>query len=426
MSADVDVCIIGGGLAGICAALAAKEAGASVLVLESTDRAGGKAKTLDGMERGPQSFNGRYEDMWRLLDALKLSDEAYELGSAARTRYLARGGKLHALEPSPLTLFTTGALTAQEKLALVRDAAGRRPVKPAASIHDFFAERFGRSFADGPVSAMMNGIWTGDPHRLAMDGCFPGVMERCVQKKSVLRGMMSGPKTGRRGFFRLKGGMGRIGEAAAKLLPIELSAPVREVQRDGSGFWVNAGRQIHARSLVVATEATAAAKLLWPIAPKLGAALGQLEYAPISVVHWESDDARFGPGFGYLACPSERLFALGTMFHGRRFSTFVRGAGEDDAVLAEGVTRDVRALTGGSVGKVLRIDRWTHAVFQPTVDALQVRSSIQPLAADAGVQLAGSWLGAGAMKDALASGFDAGKKAHEASQRIQAWSRSLS
>lgn len=426
MSADVDVCIIGGGLAGIAAALAAREAGASVLVLEASDRAGGKAKTDGGMERGPQSFNGRYEVFWRVLDALKLTGEAYELGAASHTRYLARGGALHALKPSPLTLLRTGAITPKEKLRLLKDATVGGAVAPAASIHDFFAQRFGSSFAEGPVAAMISGIYTGDPRTLSLEGCFPGLYERAVAKKSVLRGMLSAPKTGRRGFFRLKGGMGRIGEEAAKLLPIELSSPVRELHRDGSGFWVHARRQVHARAVVVATEAPAAAKLLWRVSPKLGAALGELRYAPITIVHWESNDARFGEGFGYLACPSERLFALGTMFHGTRFSSFVRGHEADDAVLTEGVASDVRKLTGGTVGRVLRIDRWSHAVFQPTVEVLPVRATLSGLSEEAGVVLAGSYLGASAMKDALASGFAAGTRAHEASQRMQAWSRSLS
>jgi protoporphyrinogen oxidase len=273
---------------------------------------------------------------------------------------------------------------------------------------------------------MMNGIWTGDPKLLAVEGCFPGLVDAAVRKKSVIKGLMGGPKPARRGIWRLKGGLGAIGAAAQRVLPVELGAPVRELTRDASGFWVNANRSLHARSIVVATEAHVAAKLLWPVAPKLGAALGRLQYAPVSIVHWEGDDARFGPGFGYLACPSEGLFALGTMFHGNRFSTFVRGATADDAALAEGVAGDVKKLTGGSVGRVLRIDRWTHAVFQPTVEVLPTRASLEALAQEVGVLLAGSYLGASAMKDALASGFAAGKRAHEASQRNPEWSRSLS
>lgn len=427
MAADVDVCVIGAGLAGIAAALGAKQAGADVVVLEAGATAGGKAQTLDGLERGPHSFNGRYQVFWQLLDALKLTGEATPLPATASTRYLARGGRLHALKPSPLTLLSTKALTFTEKLALAREAATRRPVQAGASVHDFFASRFTQSFAEGPVAAMISGIFAGDPRALAIDACFPDLVERATHERSVIKAMMKAPKTGRRGLFTLHGGLGRIGEAAQRLLPLELSSPVRELARDANGFRIHARRALHARAVVVATEAPAAAKLLWPVSPKLGAALGQLQYVPLSVVHWEGAAARFGEGFGYLACPSERLFGLGTMFGpGHRFSTFVRGADEGDARLIEGIASDVAKLTGGAFGRLLRVDRWPHAVFQPTLEVLPARALLEGLADEAGVVLAGSYLGASAMKDALASGFAAGKRAWEASQRTPAWSRSLS
>ncbi|MBL8950441.1 MAG: FAD-dependent oxidoreductase [Myxococcaceae bacterium] len=427
MSSDVDVCVVGGGLAGIAAGLAARAEGASVVVLEGSSHAGGKARTSDGLEHGPQSFNGRYDVFWQLLEQLGLTATAERVGPASSTRWLARFGRLHALKPSPLTLFGTRALTAREKLSLVRDATLGGPVAPAATLHDFFAQRFGASFAEGPLAAMVNGIFAGDPRELGVDGCFPGLAQRAVEKQSVVKALLAaGAPSARKGIYRLAGGMGAIGAAARQKLEIELEAPVRELTRDDSGFWVRGGRDLHARAVVVATEAHVAAKLLWPLSPKLGAALGQLTYAPITVVHWEGDDARFGGGFGYLACPSERLFALGTMFHGNRFSTFVSGAVADDATLAAGIAADVRRLTGGSVGRVLRIDRWPNAVFQPTVAALPVRDGLAALAGEAGVLLAGSYLGASAMKDALASGFAAGQQAWELSQRKPQWSRSLS
>ncbi|MBK7861125.1 MAG: FAD-dependent oxidoreductase [Archangiaceae bacterium] len=429
--ADVDVCVIGSGLAGISAGLAAKAAGAEVVVLEASTAAGGKAQTVDGMERGPGSFNGRYEVFWRLLELLKLEGEAVELPASSATRYLARFGRLHALKPSPLTLLTTGALTFREKLALLADVVLRRPVAAAASLHDFFAQRFGASFASGPLAAMLSGIFTGDPHTLAVDGCFPGLSERATQERSVIRALMKGLRAttpgARRGFFTLKGGLGRIGAAAREHLRIELSCPVRELSRDANGFWVQGPRPLHARSVVVATEASAAAKLLWPLSPRLGAALGQLKYAPVTVTHWQGEQSGFGDGFGYLACPTENLFAMGTMFHeGHRYRTFVRGAEADDAQLEAGIAGDVQRLTGGRFGKLVRVDRWAQAVFQPTVEALPVRDSLPGLSEEAGVVLAGSYLGASAMKDALASGFAAGQKAAQVSQRTPAWSRSLS
>lgn len=426
MPADVDVAVIGGGLAGIAAALAARKAGADVVVLEADTNAGGKAQTLDALERGPHSFNGRHTVFWELLDALQLSHAAVPLPATSKYRYLARGGALHALAPSPLTMLGTGALTFREKLSLLFDALFRRALAPAATVHDFFSQRLGTSFAEGPAAAMISGIFAGDPRQLSMAACFPELLSSAKQERSFVRGMLALPKTGRRGLFTLEGGLGRIGQAAREQLHFETSSPVREVLRDSSGFWVHSRQNWHARAVVVATEAPAAAKLMWPVSPKLGAALGQLKYVPLSVVHWQGDLTKLPAGFGYLACPSEGLFALGTIFEGATFSTFVRGVDASDEALAAGIAGDVAKLTGGAFGTVLRVDRWPHAVFQPTVDVLSVRDSLAPLATEAGVSLAGSYLGSSAMKDALASGFIAGQAAAEASQRVQAWSRSLS
>jgi predicted NAD/FAD-binding protein len=232
--------------------------------------------------------------------------------------------------------------------------------------------------------------------------------------------------TGKRGFYTLKGGLGRIGEAAAQALDLQLSSPVREVRREGEGFRVQGVTEWRARALVVATEAHSAAKLLWPIAPDLGAALGTLEYVPISVVHWTSEHAQLPKGFGYLAVPSEGLFALGTLFREAHFSTFVRGAEHSDAQHVDGIAADLLRLTGGRIDKVMRIERHPHAVFQPTVTALPTRDALVGMSDAAGVTLAGSYLGSAAMKDALASGFAAGLKAAQLSQRKTAWSRSLS
>ena len=78
----------------------------------------------------------------------------------------------------------------------------------------------------------------------------------------------------------------------------------------------------------------------------------------------------------------------------------------------------MRRLTGGTVEEILRVDRHPHAVYQPKVPRLAFD--------DEGMVLAGSYLGAAAMKDAIASGFTAGRRAVELAQRTPAWSRSHS
>jgi oxygen-dependent protoporphyrinogen oxidase len=420
---EVDVAIVGGGLAGIASAVAAKKAGVDAVVFEADAVAGGKARTTDGLERGPQSFAGRHAVFWELFEALGITDDAMPLPATSKVRYIARGGKLRKVGP------WSGAIRFSEMMGIVGDALGSRRVGPEVlSVHDFFASRFGASFASGPGGAMVTGIYAGDPKKLSARGCFPDFVAAADTKGSLVRGMFSATKskTGKRGFFTLKGGLGRMGEAASKVLQLKLSTPVRELRRDAEGFRLQAGNEEwHARSLVVATEARVAAKLLWPVAPELGAALGKLEYVPISVVHWTSTDAKLPTGFGYLAVPSEGLFALGTIFREQHYSTFVRGAEATDEQLLAGINSDLGKLTGGRVEKILRIERHPWAVFQPNVDVMAVRETLGPLADSARIVLAGSYLSSAAMKDALISGFAAGEKAAQWSQHQSATTRSV-
>ncbi len=278
---------------------------------------------------------------------------------------------------------------------------------------------------------MISGIFAGDVRKLSIEACFPDLIAAATARRSFVRGLMaSAPKgDGPRGLFTLKGGLGRIGLAAQdQRCRFSCRLPFAKSSRNRARASLCTQPRRHARASRRGDRRhTVAAKLLWPLSPELGAAPSvPLEYLPLSVVHWESKGARMPEGFGYLACPSENLFAMGTMFRGSHFSSFVRGVEADEPTLLAGLSRDVDTLTGGSVGRILRVDRYAHAVFQPTLAIGETRAKLGPLSDAAGITLAGSYLGASAMKDALASGLLAGRRAHESLQRMPAWSRSLS
>lgn len=437
------VAVIGGGLAGIAAGLALRANGIPYVVLEAEPTLGGKARTvsLDGalLERGPVSFNGRHDVIWRLLEALGLEGEAVEVGTAQSApgrahrpsaRFLVRHGTLQGLSPHPLSLLTTGALSWPERWRLLTERWNPLPVGVDESVHTFFARRFGESFAAGPLAAFVTGVFAGDPQRLSVEACFPELVERTRQHGSFVKAMLAAPKPRRRGVFTLRGGMGQIAHRASALLDARTGAAVTALERIASGWRVTAGQYVvEVEQLVMATEAPVAAKLLWPSLPELGHELGQVEYAPLTLLHWREHFAggsRLPAGFGYLAPPSAQKFALGTLFmsdlHGeasdqRRFSTFIGGAltperaALSDAELLEGLNRDLAALTGGAAGDVLHVERWRHAVYQPNLGHHERREVLGRRVLKQPLLLAGSYLGAAAMKDAIDSGFAAGETA---------------
>ncbi len=72
MAEQVDVVVVGAGLAGLCAALRLSAAGLEVVVLESSDEVGGRVRTdeVDGLllDRGFQLYNPSYPEGRRVLD----------------------------------------------------------------------------------------------------------------------------------------------------------------------------------------------------------------------------------------------------------------------------------------------------------------------------------------------------------------------
>ncbi len=438
MADSVDVLVVGGGLAGITAALELQRLGRRVLVVERGAQLGGKAgSTLTAMgsfPTGPTSFNGRYPAFWRLLDLLGLTEEATRLRPASSARYIVRDGKLNGLRPHPLSVLGTGALSLGDKWALAKEFLSPSPARVEVSdesLEALLVRRFGQKTVDHFLSAVMTGIFAGDLRTLSAQACMPALVNAEKEYGSVLKGAFRAMKTSesgaRPGLYTFAQGFGVIGDRAAQRLTCSLQTEIEAISIDARGVTALGRRageavEFHAASLLVATEADVAARLLLRAAPAVSSVLSEFRYAPVTLVQWAekvSGDSKLPLGFGYLTAPVEGLFALGTLFVGdlleespRRFSAFVGGAlnparaGLSDAELVAGTQGDLTKLTGGVVGQVMQVVRWPRAVFQPAVGhATQISRLRSSLPAQ--LVLAGSYFGGAAMKDALISGFDA-------------------
>ena len=436
MAEHADVVVIGGGLAGLAAALELKAAGRDVVVLEAGASLGGKAqsrKAAGGLfPTGPSSFSGKAVELWRLLDLLGLSNEAVKLDPRTQARFLVRGGRLQGIRPNPVSLFTTGAFTWAERWAIVKELFARDASKAPAgdeSMKDFLTRRFGESLTTHVFAGLFNGIYAGDLARLSARTCLTSLVESERATGSALRGLFKkkGPPSpaARRGFFTLAGGFGRIGEAAGQQLAARLETSVTALDFRGGGVAAAAkqgGRELvlDARQVVLATEADVAARILGGALPEASKLLARFPYSPVSLVQWVErtpGESKLPLGFGYLSPPVEQTFALGTLFTGdlvgatpRAFTTFVGGAltperaALGDAELVAGVMEDLKRLTGGAFGELAQIIRWPGAVFQAPVGHAELLAALETSVGDRPVALAGSYLGAAAMRDAAAAG----------------------
>ncbi len=255
---EVDVVIVGGGLAGLAAARRLDRAGVEWLLVEAADRIGGRVATdvVDGwrLDRGFQVLNTAYPRVSALADLDSLDLRYFTPGVLVR-----RGGELHRLE-NPLRdpmaaaqTLTCGVGTLGDRLKFAA-LATRCATMPAARL------------LDAPETTTQGMLRkAGLSHRMIEEVLRPflsGVFgDRSLETSSHVFSMVL------RSFAR-----GRIGVPAAGMaaLPAAIAGPLPYPQlligartlSIGPGLVVTDGGEIHSRAVVVATDPISAATLL--------------------------------------------------------------------------------------------------------------------------------------------------------------------
>ena len=255
---EVDVVIVGGGLAGLAAARRLDRAGVDWLLVEASDRIGGRVATdvVDGwrLDRGFQVLNTAYPRVPALVDIDALDMRYFTPGVLVR-----RGGELHRLE-NPLRdpmaapqALTSGVGTLSDRLKFAAYATRCATYPPA------------RLLAAPETTAQEALRKAGLSYRIIEEVLRPflsGVFgDRSLDTSSHVLAMVM------RSFAR-----GRIGVPAAGMaaLPAAIAGPLPYPQilvnartlSIGPGVVVTDGGEIRCRATVVATDPVTASALL--------------------------------------------------------------------------------------------------------------------------------------------------------------------
>jgi phytoene dehydrogenase-like protein len=260
---EVDVVIVGGGLAGLAAARSLDRAGVDWLLVEAADRLGGRVATdvVDGwrLDRGFQVLNTACPRVPALVDIDALDMRYFTSGVLVR-----RAGVLHRLENplrGPLTApqtLNSGVGTLGDRLKFAALATKCATVAPAKLL----------SAPETTVEQMLRRA--GLSHRIIEEVLRPflsGVFgDRSLDTSSHVLAMVL------RSFAR-----GRIGVPAAGMaaLPAAVAGPLPFPQllvgartlSIGPGMVVTEGGEIRCRSVIVATDPVTAAQLI-PALPR--------------------------------------------------------------------------------------------------------------------------------------------------------------
>ncbi len=278
---QVDVVVVGAGLAGLAAATRLSAAGRSVLVLEASDGIGGRVRTdeVDGfhLDRGFQVLLTAYPELHRQLDVEALHLRSFDPGALVWCdRELHRVGdplrQLSSLLPSALA--PVGTLADKARLAALllrlRRADPRDLLRgdDLSTLDALRADGFSERMIERFFRPLVGGIQL-DPDLTASRRMFDVVLH------SLAVGSSAVPAAG----------MGAIPAQLASALPagsVRCSTPVASVA-PGAVRTVD-GETVAAARVVVATEGPAAAELL---------GLPAVASRPVACVWFAADRAPF-------------------------------------------------------------------------------------------------------------------------------------
>ena len=233
---DVDVAVVGGGLAGLASAVYLARAGRSVVVLERSSQLGGRAIT---QQQSGFSFNLGPHALYRggagakVLGELGIETSGGEPPAEGRALYR---GALERLPAGPWSLLTTGLLGLPAKIEYGRLFAGFAKIDPAplynVSLEQWLAANVRRPL----VSELMQAIvrltsYANDPQRISAGFAI-------AQAQLALKGV----EYLDHGWQTLVDGLRRAAEAAgarvvtgARVAMIERDEAIRRVRlEDGS------------------------------------------------------------------------------------------------------------------------------------------------------------------------------------------------
>jgi protoporphyrinogen/coproporphyrinogen III oxidase len=323
------VAIIGGGIAGLAAAYALRDAGVAVTVLEGSPRLGGKlaVSPVAGIEvdAGAEALLARRPEGIGLLAELGLDGERRDPGTTSAgiwTRGQVRplpGRQFMGVPADPGDLAGTGLLSPEGVDRAAADAS--LPAGPGddadASVTERVGARMGPEVVDRLVEPLLGGVYAGRCEDLSFQATLAPLAAAAPRFPSLGQAVASLlPAPAQPGtpppppvFTTLAGGLGTLPPllAAASGAEVRTRATVRELARTAGGWRLTIGsahapERLDADAVILALPARPASRLLAGASPAAAAALAEISYASMAVVTLAYPDAAFpdppsGSGF---------------------------------------------------------------------------------------------------------------------------------
>ena len=326
--------VVGAGVAGLAAAteLRSRRPDLRVTVLDGADRVGGKLQTGEvagvtvdlGAEamlnRRPEAtaFAAQVGMAGQIVHPATTSAQLWTRDRLVRLPRTLMGVPGDAVDLEPV-LSRAGRMRAALEPRLPPTELGDADI----SIGNLVEERLGREVVDRLVEPLLGGVYAGHAREISARAAVPQVVALLDRDRSLMRAAADALRasSGSGGsdvpvFAGIRGGVGRLPVAAAQWLDdhdvtIETSATVRDLAHRPDGGWrlvvgdTRDPRLLEADAVVLATPATASARLLSDVAPLAALELARIEYASMAIVTMAFPARDFPPieGSGFLVPP---------------------------------------------------------------------------------------------------------------------------
>ncbi len=337
------VIIIGGGIAGLAAAVHLKSGAKAygktmdVLLLEKNNRIGGKILTEKHdkylVEGGPDSFLP--EKVWALNLArhLGLEPDILPSNDEFKGTFIYSRGALHSL-PEGVMLMVPTSFWPMAKSSLIswpgklrmgmEVLIPKRKIPGDESLASFVTRRLGRECLEKIAEPLVAGIHTSNPDNMSVLSTFPRFIQMEQKSGSLIRGMIASmktrthathngppPKTGAPKLTFLmsfKNGMQTLSQACADHIgkdSIRMNAAVKAVAPKGKGYSVvlESGETLDADHVMIASASYETSNMVKGFDEALAERLNKIEWSSSGTVTvaFRKEDIKVPlKGFGFI------------------------------------------------------------------------------------------------------------------------------